>query len=913
MAIHIEAQTQIDNGFEKKIEQSSMGMMLDVLQKYQYQYPIRSVIRELVSNGLDSISERESARSILENKSKVEDHYAEIEGEMYADSHFKPEYYDLAHFSHDEFVHIWYFEGGNSEKDYIEISDNGVGLGGSRLQKYFNLGYSTKRLNKSALGKFGLGNKSPLSVMSYYTVESRYNGKLFRFNVYSGRAESLIPEFNLETGERNEFLLFNEGTPQQYPVYYLKTTYKNGLTVRIEAKKHHRQQYVEAVKSQLLYFSNIDMTIVREDSNKEKVDYKANIFYEDEHIILSDNNYWSKPHLLINKVNYGFIDFSELELEQKNGNIGIKVEPELLDINPSRESVLWTEKTKQMVQDKFALVVSKATILVQEELNEFDFMKWVKICYQISARYQKNYNGSVLSRLANIIDLNEVKPYFPGNKLVKFTPTTLFEGFKCRYISQTTVTKNSKHIKKVEREELKSGIGSYIHLPIFLVDERASVRTDKYLLTLYPEGFVTIKPPFWLSGTGELAKEEFEAKLKEELDLDSSSKSLEKYEKLVPISKIIWGELQNSSSVLQYADVVVPDSFKATDQDEEEEIVTEEEAESSQAARLTHEERRKLEGKVVIHTPRLIKQTPYRIPDEGVKLFDWQKLEVPVQEINDWDQEEIYYGSDIDSSLIQFASAISAPNAGNPLRDGRTDSWFSTQRAKNGSDYAEKYRAYEQDAKRCLFYFDNPQLKIIKVAQSAVRLYRDFKHIKQFFLDIQNKTITMSNVLIKWNTARQMRPLMHKLNFLYNFPFVPEKAKQYRKFLEYVTANGKVLETSGKFIGLTAQSHGDLIAHIEKVQSFQMFVSSCDDAEQISELAKEMWGNNQVQNGHAIDLKLWNEFKELVDWAESVHSMLNAIPVLTRHQVLARHQVDSPISDTLHQEIMAYLQWKNVS
>lgn len=156
MAIHTEQEVQISGGFTKEIEASSMHMMLDILQKYQYQYPIKSSVRELVSNGLDAISEREIAKSILLGEKTVEEFYAEKEGAIYNDSKFDKDYYDLQHFSNDPKVTIYYHEGKGMDKDYVEIIDNGVGLGGRRLEKYFSLGFSSKRLNKYSLGKFGL-------------------------------------------------------------------------------------------------------------------------------------------------------------------------------------------------------------------------------------------------------------------------------------------------------------------------------------------------------------------------------------------------------------------------------------------------------------------------------------------------------------------------------------------------------------------------------------------------------------------------------------------------------------------------------------------------------------------------------------------------------------------------------------
>ena len=162
MAILQQQTTEISGGFEKKIEEGSMGLMMDILQKYQYQFPIKSSIRELTSNGLDSITEREVAKKILTGKNQVSDFYEDREGSLYKDSKFDPEYYKLEYLSDDPNVYITYHVGNGVEKDKVTIEDNGVGLGLYRLSSYFNLGYSTKRLSKLPLGKFGLNIPGPL-------------------------------------------------------------------------------------------------------------------------------------------------------------------------------------------------------------------------------------------------------------------------------------------------------------------------------------------------------------------------------------------------------------------------------------------------------------------------------------------------------------------------------------------------------------------------------------------------------------------------------------------------------------------------------------------------------------------------------------------------------------------------------
>lgn len=329
--------------------------MFAVLQQHQYAYPIKSTIRELVSNGIDSIAEKQMASNILTGKAAVKDYYEELEGDIYEGSKFDPSYYNLQYFSNDNEVHIIYHEAGATGKDFIIIQDFGVGLGGQRLKNYFNLGWSSKRLLKSQLGKFGLGNKSPLSIgIPYYTIESAWNGELFRFNVYSTSIESLIPAYDFNTSKTNIKHSFVEDDGREYVFYSEETTLPNGVSVIIPAKKHHKEQYIDAVKQQLLYFDNVRLFTYNEESQQKiEIPVKAEIMYEDNRIVLSKNDIYSKPHLLLNKVNYGFINFQELELEERKGNIGIKVDPTEVSINPSRETLNHIGVYKQSKIGKF--------------------------------------------------------------------------------------------------------------------------------------------------------------------------------------------------------------------------------------------------------------------------------------------------------------------------------------------------------------------------------------------------------------------------------------------------------------------------------------------------------------------------------------------------------------------------------
>jgi hypothetical protein len=138
MAIVEKQYLKSEGGIRKSIDQGSIPMALDILQRGLYAFPIPSTVRELTSNARDAIVERNVARDILTEKTTVEEHFdVEKVGGIYHSSAWDPSYFDLNWLSNDNHVYIYYEEG--AQKDILRVVDNGVGLGKDRLVGYFQL------------------------------------------------------------------------------------------------------------------------------------------------------------------------------------------------------------------------------------------------------------------------------------------------------------------------------------------------------------------------------------------------------------------------------------------------------------------------------------------------------------------------------------------------------------------------------------------------------------------------------------------------------------------------------------------------------------------------------------------------------------------------------------------------------
>jgi hypothetical protein len=125
--------------------------MFSVLQETQYVYPFKSSVREIVSNCLDSVTERNNSRKIINGELLASDLYIKKKEPSFLVG-FNADYYDLNWLSNNDNVQIVYVDNDTPTRDRIKFIDHGV-LGGERLINY-SLGYSTKRLSKTSWAFF---------------------------------------------------------------------------------------------------------------------------------------------------------------------------------------------------------------------------------------------------------------------------------------------------------------------------------------------------------------------------------------------------------------------------------------------------------------------------------------------------------------------------------------------------------------------------------------------------------------------------------------------------------------------------------------------------------------------------------------------------------------------------------------
>ena len=442
-------------GVAKKINKGAEKMVFDILQSTQYSTPIPSTVRELVTNACDSQREKEMAIEIINGKKSSQDYYIERNGEAYTDSNYDNTYNKLEHLdTSNNHVQLTYKQNtGIGFCDTFTVKDYGVGIGGRRLEGILELGYSTKRNTSENFGAFGLGAKVALSTgVDFYNITTVHNGKKFKLSCYPYTTKFNVPSFN-------PFITFSDGTK----VHYEETDELNYTEISCGVKKHNRNRFEEAVEEQLMYLNNVKFEVINEDDFVSPRDFLTDVIYNSNSLLVASSYMYSKPHIVIVKapgaitgINYGYVDFRELEMEQLWGSVGLKcpmrqvlkdengketVLQEGVEVTPSREKVIWNEHTKKFVQDLIFQAAEEAVDLVQDQLQSTDFLVWIKACRDVLTD-SLNGDNSALRQISKIIDTNNMKPKFSNTTIQYAGPKGLFKAFNISTV--TSLIKGGK-------------------------------------------------------------------------------------------------------------------------------------------------------------------------------------------------------------------------------------------------------------------------------------------------------------------------------------------------------------------------------------------------------------------------------------------------------------------------------------
>ena len=117
---------------------------------------------------------------------------------------------------------------------YLVIKDQGTGLSTEECRRYFGTMFESSKENENdSIGAYGLGAKSPFSLTDSYNITSIKNGEKSCF----------------------QFVRAGRGIPQLILLSKSETDEPNGTEFKINIDHESRQQWIEAIKRQLIMFT----------------------------------------------------------------------------------------------------------------------------------------------------------------------------------------------------------------------------------------------------------------------------------------------------------------------------------------------------------------------------------------------------------------------------------------------------------------------------------------------------------------------------------------------------------------------------------------------------------------------------------------------------------------------------------
>ncbi len=867
----IDRQDTGTKGVEKKIDAGAEKLVYDILQQTQYSTPIQSSVRELTTNAWDSQREKEVAIEVLTGKAKVEDYYIERHGEQYEDSNFDASYYDLKHLdTENNTVELTYIQQeGTGFCDTFIVQDFGVGLGDKRLEGVLSLGYSTKRNTSEGFGAFGLGAKVAFSTgVAMYTVETVHNGRRFKCACYPYRTEFVISKF-AKDGTMNDFITFSDGTK----VYYEKTDEKNNTKVSFGVKKHNRYSFRDAVDQQLIYIDGVNFTVKEIEEDGREFTYrssstKAEVVYNSESLIISNGTVFNRPHIVIVKdpsdesgINYGYVDFRELELQDMYGSIGFKcpmrqtyrdesgkeiVIQEGVSVTPSREKVIWNDATKAYILSVIEAATKEASDIVQDRLqNSAEIFDWLEQCAKI---FHKSDSDDIINKMSNIINSDDLSPVFSADSKIKYLPISNF------FTDRIKVEKVSiNYTGKLVREEINS-LKSFNFDTIYIKDTVYSPVKDMYICKGLGKGsFTSITIKGW---NDPKSTDESIIELADSLS-DLIDVQKEKYEALEEF-------ISNDSRVSSYADLDVPLDFKETAKD----IVEKE-------GNLSPAEQRALEKKEVGFS---LRYDPDAHRSSSRKTWTWDKVEPKGIDLITTDKE-VYYGGKEDEGTLVLAAGILYPSAPEINREIH---WGHKPRCLFTLSPSVHYKSWIPDGKPYVVNDDYPQLirlsgSIIKKIEKADAL----SHVDNFFFfrTVYNFMETHPMVRRAYTVRRinDMWPFFD--GYLRSFDKIDQDiAAKARKLRSYLSEYDQFM--------WALRPDNPVWDRMDELYNFQVFCANIDSEDEdrskkIAQKSFETFIFTDIEGANVVDLEILSLYEELKTYAKPLDPMFKDLPCTT--------------------------------
>jgi hypothetical protein len=298
-----------------RLSENATSMVFQLFTKNIYSNPIGTVVREITSNCFDSHVEAGVNSPVLIKKTVDKQ-----EGTT-----------------------------------YISFIDYGVGMSPERVYDIYGVYFeSTKRVDNTQIGGFGIGGKTPLAYKrstghgegeydnTFYVI-TKYNGTCYYYCIYEGLE---APEISLLHSE--------------------PTTDHNGTEIRVPVLEADVYNFEKEMVRQLYYFENV----IFENFDRQTLTNQYSIV-RSKTFLFRGTEYSDVMHVCLGRVAYP-IDYNVLGLSASDYRLPVAVRLEVGEIGvvASREQLDYSEKTIKTLKKKLEAVKKEIKEMFSKQYSD---------------------------------------------------------------------------------------------------------------------------------------------------------------------------------------------------------------------------------------------------------------------------------------------------------------------------------------------------------------------------------------------------------------------------------------------------------------------------------------------------------------------------------------------------------------
>tara|TARA_R110000824_G_scaffold112318_2_gene261408 strand:- start:2728 stop:4641 length:1914 start_codon:yes stop_codon:yes gene_type:complete len=295
---------------------------------------------------------------------------------------------------------------------WFAIQDFGIGMSENEIHELYSvIGKSSKRGSNDLTGAFGVGSKAAYAVTNIFTIQSCYNGKRFSYICHLDKV----------------------GIPclSEAPNNGLDTKEPNGFTVKFDVPSSEYHRFTDGLKPALAHFK-VKPEISGHNITWDKVDVA--IEGKGYKIHTPKNRYDNKTYTVImGQIGYPVEVYQLGYGHQISNNFGFDIEVAIgaVDINSSRETLQYNEKTKSAIIEAHKKMMADVQTKVDGLIDSED------------CGWNKGVKSKTFSEMFNTKVRNP--PVFDNRKKVKFR-------------AFLTAKWNSLHLKEIKGADESGGI-----------------------------------------------------------------------------------------------------------------------------------------------------------------------------------------------------------------------------------------------------------------------------------------------------------------------------------------------------------------------------------------------------------------------------------------------------------------------